>query len=232
VYPGGVDFGMVTPRVISLDLDDTLWPIAPVLAAAEGELSSWLATHHPRAMQGHDIDSMRRLRARVASLHPGQSHDMTFLRRQALTLQFAAAGYAPGPVEEALEVFMRGRNRVELYADVPAALGRLRGKYRLFALSNGNADLERCGVAHWFDGHITAAAAGAAKPDARIFAALVRAAGVPAGEVLYVGDDPLADVVGATRAGLQSVWLNREARVWPAGFAPPARTVTSLTEIE
>jgi len=224
---------MVTPRVISLDLDDTLWPVAPVLAAAEAELSSWLETHHPRAMQGHDIDSMRRLRASIAARHPGQSHDMTFLRRQALALQFAAAGYAPGPgpVEEALEIFMRGRNRVELYADVPPALERLRTKYRLFALSNGNADLERCGLAQWFEGHITAAAAGAAKPDAKIFAALVSAAGVPADQVLHIGDDPLADVVGAARAGLQSVWLNREAREWPAEFAPPARTVTSLAQI-
>lgn len=222
---------MITPRIISLDLDDTLWPVLPVLAAAERELIGWLETHHPQAMSGHDAASMRELRASVAARHPGLRHDMTFLRRQALVEQFAAAGYESGPVDEALEIFFLGRNRVELYDDVRPALERLRKRYRLFALSNGNADLQRCGIADLFEGHVTAAAAGAAKPDGRIFAHLLRESGAEPIEVLHIGDDPLADVIGATRAGMQSAWLNRDARIWPPQFAPPLRTVTTLTEI-
>jgi HAD superfamily hydrolase (TIGR01509 family) len=222
---------MITPRVISLDLDDTLWPVGPVMAAAELNLLSWIQAHCPHAAQGHDVASMRALRLRIAGQFPGQSHDMTFLRRRALAEQFAAAGYAEALVEEALEVFMIERNRVQFYADVRPALLRLRGRYRLFALSNGNADLERCGIAELFDGHITAIAAGVGKPDARIFAHLERSAGVEAAEILHIGDDPLADVVGATRAGMQAVWLNRDARTWPADYAPPPRTVSTLAEI-
>jgi putative hydrolase of the HAD superfamily len=223
---------MVAPRVISLDLDDTLWPVAPVIAAAEAALLSWLREHHPRAVRRHTVDSMRNLRGGVAERFPQKSHDLTFLRRQALAEMFAAAGYHEGPAtDEAFEIFLSERNRVEFYADVLPALTRLRAKYRLFALSNGNADLERCGIADLFDGHITATAAGAAKPDARIFAHLLHMAGVPSIEVLHVGDDPLADVVGATQAGMQAVWLNRDARTWPGRFAPPARTVTTLADI-
>ena len=223
---------MNAPRVISLDLDDTLWPVAPVIAAAEAALQSWLREHHPRAVHGFTVDSMRNLRARVAERFPLKSHDLTFLRRQALAEMFAAAGYPDGPAADvAFEIFLSHRNRVEFYADALPALTRLRAKYRLFALSNGNADLERCGIADLFDGHVTASAAGAAKPDARIYAHLLRAAGVPPIEVLHVGDDPLADVVGATQAGLQAVWLNRDARAWPEQFGQPARTVTTLAEI-
>jgi len=223
---------MIAPRVISFDLDDTLWPVAPVIAAAEAALQSWLREHHPRAVHGFTVDSMRNLRARVAERFPLKSHDLTFLRRQALAEMFAAAGYPDGPAaNDAFEIFLRHRNRVEFYADALPALTRLRAKYRLFALSNGNADLERCGIADLFEGHVTASAAGAAKPDARIYAHLLRAAGVPPIEVLHVGDDPLADVVGATQAGLQAVWLNRDARTWPEQFAAPARTVTTLADI-
>ncbi len=75
---------------------------------------------------------------------------------------------------------LRARNRVEFYDDVRPSLLRLRSRYRLFAVSNGNADLERCGIADLFAGHVTARAAGAAKPDARIFAALLELAGVEA----------------------------------------------------
>ena len=223
---------MIAPRVISLDLDDTLWPVAPVIAAAETALLAWLRAHHPRAAHGHDIASMQHLRARVAERFPAQSHDLSFLRRQALAEQFSAAGYnEAAAAETAFEIFLGERNRVVFYDDARPALERLRSKYRLFAVSNGNADLERVGLGGLFEGHVTASAAGAAKPDARIFAHLTRLAGVAPHEVLHIGDDPLADVIGATRAGMQAVWINREAREWPTQFAPPARTVTTLTEI-
>jgi FMN hydrolase / 5-amino-6-(5-phospho-D-ribitylamino)uracil phosphatase len=221
----------ISPRVISLDLDDTLWPVAPVIAAAEKALFEWLEARHPQAVRGHSIDSMRALRARIAAQFPERRHDLTFLRRRALAAQFGAAGASESLVDEALEVFLAERNRVEFYADVRPSLTRLRANYRLFAVSNGNADLRRCGIGDLFDGHVTAIAAGAAKPDARVFAALQRMAGVSAAEVLHIGDDPLADVVGARQAGMQAVWLNRDARPWPDAFAPPARTVSTLAEI-
>ena len=82
-----------------------------------------------------------------------------------------------------------------------------------------------------FAGHITARAAGAAKPDARIYAALLEMAGVEARQVLHIGDDPLADVVGAMQAGMQAVWLNRDAREWPKDLAPPPRTISTLAQI-
>jgi FMN hydrolase / 5-amino-6-(5-phospho-D-ribitylamino)uracil phosphatase len=222
---------MQTARVLSLDLDDTLWPVAPVIAAAEDALLAWLASTHPRAAHGHTVDTMRALRAEMARRFPDQIHDLTQLRRRALAAQFGAAGCAESLADEALEVFMAARNRVEFYADVLPSLTRLRTRYRLFALSNGNADLQRCGLGELFDGHVTAAGAGAAKPDARIFAELSRVAGVDASEVLHVGDDPLTDVHGARQAGMQAVWLNRDARAWPDALEPPARTIFSLAEI-
>jgi putative hydrolase of the HAD superfamily len=219
------------PLILSLDLDDTLWPVAPVIARAETELFDWLLSRHPDAVRGHSIESMRGLRADVAGRHPESRHDLTFLRRQALAEQFRAMGLPERLADEALEIFLSARNRVELYPEVRESLARLRARYRLFALSNGNADLERCGIAEYFEGHVTARSAGAAKPDARIFARLACAAGVDAARVLHVGDDPLADVDGARSAGMQTVWLNRAARIWPAHLAPPPCTVTTLAEL-
>ena len=222
---------MIEPLVLSFDLDDTLWPVGPVIAAAEAALLSWLQSRFPRTVEGHSLDSLRQLRADVALRFADQSHDLTFLRHRALCELFASAGHDEAAAHDALEVFLAARNRVQFYADVRPALLRLQSRYRLFALSNGNADLERCGIADMFDGHVTARSAGAAKPDARIFAALIAQSGVEAAQVLHIGDDPLADVVGATRAGMQAVWLNRDARDWPAQFAAPARTISTLAEI-
>jgi FMN hydrolase / 5-amino-6-(5-phospho-D-ribitylamino)uracil phosphatase len=182
-------------------------------------------------LSGHDVESLRALRAQVAERFPEHGHDLTFLRHRTLKDLFGAAGHAESLADEALEVFFAARNRVEFYDDVRPALMRLRARYRLFAVSNGNADLRRCGIADLFAGHITASAAGAAKPDARIYAALLEMAGVEAHQVLHIGDDPLADVVGATQAGMQAAWLNRDAREWPPQYQRPARTISSLAEI-
>ena len=222
---------MNATRVISLDLDDTLWPIAPVIEAAEAALLEWLRESCPKAVHGHSVESMRAMRTRVAAKFPEQSHNLTFLRRRALAWQFTSSGYSESLCDEAMEVFLAARNRVEFYDDVRPALARLRADYRLFAVSNGNADLHRCGIGEFFDGHVSAITAGAAKPDARIFAALIDMAGVSAAEVLHIGDDPVADVVGARHAGMQSAWLNRNARAWPTALAPPARTISTLAEI-
>jgi putative hydrolase of the HAD superfamily len=222
---------LLSPLVLSFDLDDTLWPAGPVIAAAENTLLTWLRSRYPQAVHGHSIESLRELRASMAERFPDQRHDLTFLRHRSLKELFAAAGHDQGPADDALDVFLTERNRVQFYEDARPALLRLRSRYRLFALSNGNADLARCGIADLFDGHVTARSAGAAKPDARIFAALTEKAGVDAAQVLHIGDDPLADVVGATRAGMQSVWLNRGAREWPPQFSAPSRTVATLAEI-
>jgi putative hydrolase of the HAD superfamily len=222
---------MAAPLVLSFDLDDTLWPVGPVIAAAESTLLSWLRERHPLTLSGHDRESLQALRAAVAQRFPERAHDLTFLRHRALKDLFGAAGHAETLADDALEVFFSARNRVEFYDDVRPALERLRSRYRLFAVSNGNADLQRCGIADLFSGHVTAIAAGAAKPDARIFARLAQLAGAAPERIVHIGDDPLADVVGATRAGMQAVWLNRDGREWPKAFAAPPRTVSTLAEI-
>lgn len=217
--------------VLSFDLDDTLWAVEPVMHAAEAAMLAWLKEHHPLLMHGQDRESLRDMRARIAAQFPERSHDMTFLRHRALAEMFAAAGQSAARADEAFEVFYAARNRVKLYDEVEASLERLSARYRLFAVSNGNADLKRCGIAHWFEGHITAISAGAAKPDIRIFKQLLAQAGVDASQVLHIGDDPHLDVMGAAQAGLQAAWLNRDAKSWPTQLPPPPRTILSLEEI-
>ncbi len=45
-------------RTITLDLDDTLWAIGPVIRRAERELSAWLAENYPRIPEMFDTDAV------------------------------------------------------------------------------------------------------------------------------------------------------------------------------
>ncbi|MBT8083740.1 MAG: HAD family hydrolase [Woeseia sp.] len=218
-------------RTITLDLDDTLWPITPVIKRAERALWAWLAEHYPRIPAKWDRASAARLRASVVADHPDRSHDLRFLRQSVLARMAASCDYDVALVDPAFAVFDEQRNTVELFPDVESGLSRLRATCRLIALTNGNASLEKIGIRHLFDDVITAVAAGAAKPSPKIFElACERAAALPE-EVLHVGDHPHLDVDGARAAGMRTAWVNRNGESWPSELTGPDATVTCMNEL-
>ncbi len=218
-------------RAICFDLDNTFWDVVPVIVRAEQELHAWLAAHCPGALAGDDIEALRRDREAIAHAHPHMRHDVSFLRQEALRRRLVAAGHRPELALRAFEVFYAARNRVDLFEDVGPALERLASRYRLMTLTNGNADLARIGIAHHFECSMTAADAGCAKPDERIFAALLERAGLQPDEVLYVGDEPEIDIVGARRAGLAAAWINRRQQSWPVELPAPTWSVADLADL-
>lgn len=212
---------MTTPiRAITLDLDDTLWPVLPALVEAEHCVDRWLKQHHPDVATKWPIEAMRELREKVAREHTHLAHDFSEQRRITIREAFAACGIDDAPVDALWGIYYAARNNVELYPDSLDALGRIAAKLPIVSISNGNADLEVIGLHHFFHTRISAAGAGVAKPDPKIFLAAAEALGVEPREILHVGDDPLLDVVGAHQAGLRTVWLNRTGETWSHGPAP------------
>ena len=111
------------------------------------------------------------------------------------------------------------------------ALAILAARFRLFTASNGNADLAKIGIAHLFERNVAARHVGALKPDPAIFHKTIEGTGLAPDEVAYVGDDPLMDVVGARRAGMLPIWINREGAAWPADIEPATHVITSLDDL-
>jgi 2-haloalkanoic acid dehalogenase type II len=221
----------VKVRAICFDLDNTLWDVWPVIVRAEQAMYEFLAQRYPRVVAKMTLEMMRSAREQTAAAYPQMRHDFTFLRKQTLRDHAREFGYAEAMVEEAFDAFITARNEVELYADVLPALEQLRARYRLFTASNGNADLEKIGLAHFFERTVAARHVGALKPDPAIFHKVIEGTDLQARDVVYVGDDPHLDVEGARRAGMQAIWIDRDGAVWPAELAPAAHTVRSLTEL-
>lgn len=218
-------------RAICFDLDNTLWDVWPVIMRAEQKMYDFLAERYPRVVASMTIEMMRAAREQTAAAHPQMRHDFTFLRKQTLREHAQEFGYAEAMVEEAFDAFIRARNEVDLYPDVLPALEKLRARYRLFTASNGNADLSKIGIAHFFERTIAARHVGALKPDPAIFHKVIEDTDLRSHEVVYVGDDPLLDVEGARGAGMHAIWIDREGSEWPTQIAPATYTVRSLTEL-
>ena len=218
-------------RAICFDLDNTLWDVWPVILRAEQAMYDFLAQRYPRVVASMTVEMMRSAREQTAAAYPQMRHDFTFLRKQTLRDHAREFGYAEAMAEEAFDAFISARNEVELYEDVLPALEQLRGRYRLFTASNGNADLGKIGLAHFFERTIAARHVGALKPDPAIFRKVIEDTDLQAHEVVYVGDDPHLDVEGARRAGMQAIWVDRQGLQWPAEIEPAAHTVRSLAEL-
>jgi len=218
-------------QAIGLDLDDTLWPIWPVIARAEAQMLAFLQASAPIAAARLADQAYRQaLRERVLQAHGVSSHDVSLLRRESVRIALRDSGEDQALAEPAFEVFFECRMQVQLYEDAGSALVRLAARFPLVAVSNGNADLGRVGIGGHFVASLSAQAFGVGKPDARIFHAAARAAGVAPEGLLHVGDDPALDVLGALDAGLQTVWVNREGRVWAHDRQPHA-SVSNLEEL-
>jgi FMN hydrolase / 5-amino-6-(5-phospho-D-ribitylamino)uracil phosphatase len=218
-------------RAIAFDLDNTLWDVEPVLARAEARLGAWLGQHCPRLVECLSGEDMRRAREQLAQREPHNAHDVTYLRLTALEAHLREHGYEARLAAEAFAVFLAARNEVELFADVAPALARLRVRFTLASLSNGNADLARIGLEQVFTVSLNARQIGAAKPEPRCFHRLAEKLRLDAGAILYAGDDPLLDVAAAHAAGFLSAWVNRRGRAWPAELLPPDLVVTDCAAL-
>ena len=218
-------------RAIAFDLDNTLWDVEPVLARAEAALHAWLAEHGPRIVQRLTPQAMRRAREELAQREPHNAHDVTYLRLTALSAHARAHGYEESLAHAAFAVFLAARNEVEVFADVVPALARLRRRFKLGSLSNGNADLRRIGLDQLFAVSLNAREVGAAKPERRCFEQLASELDCRTREILYVGDEPLLDVVAARAAGFGTVWMNRRALPWPQELAPADLNVSDCSQL-
>ena len=218
-------------KAVTIDLDDTLWPIWPTIERAEKALLDWLGAHAPMcAALFANAVALREIRGEMTTSRPDLKHDMSALRRESIRLALHRAGEDTQLAEIAFDVFFAERQRVDLFEDALPALEFLSARYPLVALSNGNADLQRIGLDRFFRASICAREFGVGKPDPRIFHAAAGAVDTLPEGILHVGDDATLDALGALNAGMQAGWLNRSDALWPHEQEPHV-TLTHLGEL-
>jgi FMN hydrolase / 5-amino-6-(5-phospho-D-ribitylamino)uracil phosphatase len=208
-------------KAISLDLDDTLWPVLPTIERAEKVLHEWLAEHAPMAAALFSSpQALREIRDYMKANRPELKHDLSAVRRESIRLALYRAGENPLLAEQAFDVFFAERQRVTLFEDARPALEFLAARFPLVSVSNGNADLQRIGLGEFFRASICAREFGVGKPDPRIFHAAAGALDVAVEDVLHIGDDTTLDMLGALNAGMQAAWINRTEALWPHELEP------------
>ncbi|GAM56336.1 2-haloalkanoic acid dehalogenase [Vibrio ishigakensis] len=215
--------GLSPIKAMTFDLDDTLYDNHPVIRNLERELRSWLVTRFPELDRFEATDWMAFKRKAINS-HPDLKHDVTKAREKQLSLVFQSIGVAEEEIAEAVSDTMHQvyllRNEFEVPESSIETLKQLSKIIPLVAITNGNVDLEKIGIAKYFQLVLKAGPNGKAKPSKDLFQKASDFLDLDPEHILHVGDHLISDVSGAKRAGFQAAWFNDKPRTLTTADKP------------
>jgi len=205
-------FKAISPvSVLSFDLDDTLYDNKPVIAAAEQAMLNALAQHVP-ATKNLDSEFWWQQRLQLAKTTPGIRHDIGRWRLLGIEAGLVSLGLAQSEAADiaglAYAAFLTARTRISLAPEITQLLAALAQRYKLIAITNGNACIDKMGIGSLFEFSLQAGPDGRMKPYADLFLTAAARLQVTPAQILHIGDSHRADVMGALNAGCQAAWLD------------------------
>ena len=226
---------MPTIKLLTFDLDDTLWEMKPVLIEAERRVYRWLEQHCPAITRQMSLRELAMLRWEMAKELSHLHHQISELRITTMASVLKQNGIdteeARDLAEQAFTVFIDARHEIELFEYAEASLAQLAEHYTLGALTNGNADVFRLPIGQHFSFAFTAEQLNASKPAADHFEQAQRHSGNPGAQrSIHIGDDPVKDIDAAAKLGWHTIWVNKEEKEWE-GERQPTRTINCLSQL-
>lgn len=222
-------------QLITLDLDNTLWDVDSIIIKAEQNMIAWLADHVPSSLDYYQGESLEEIRQHVFNTHQHNIHDLSFMRTQVLFEVIRRTGMSDQDArhyaQRAFDVFFEGRNRVNFFPGALDMLESLSSRYRVIALTNGNANIEKAGLADYMVGAYSSADVGAKKPHPDMFNAPLLEFGLDPHQAVHIGDHLVDDIHGANEVGMHSIWVNLTGQVRDDSDTSPTREVRDLTSV-
>jgi len=221
-------------NLITLDLDNTLWDIEKTMVRAEKELRMHLKSVSEKAFDIYCSETTSEIRNRLLREQPGLRTNLTEFRKVLLSEIFFRAGNSIQNskilASSAFNTFFEFRNKVVFFEGAIDVLKALSEKYKVYAVTNGNADVKLIGIDKYLSGAVSSAEVGVSKPSLEIFEAVLNEAGEEAKSCIHVGDDYEDDIVGANNAGIASIWLDHRHQSGPS-MNLATKVVSKVTEI-
>lgn len=223
-------------KLLTFDLDHTLWAPETALARAEVKMYGWLQQNHPQVTQLYSPERFLKYRLQIAARQPQLAVQVSTMRVEVLRLIAIESGMdaeqAASVAKQAFAVFYYERSQqLDFYPDALATVEQLAQRYELIALTNGNADLKLIGVDHLFKAYFNADIVGTAKPSPEMFNAALTTAQVNAEQCVHIGDCPHNDVLAAKEVGMKAIWVNASQLAWPTAAHSPDAIVQHVREI-
>lgn len=221
-------------KLLTFDLDHTLWDVDPIIITAENTLQAWLQAKFPAAYARYTDGTAQQAYQDFKAQHPDRAKLPTASRKQVLQACFKDTGLSEqachAAAETAFEVFIKARNAITLAPSTLSLLEALSRQYTLIALSNGNADLNRIGIRHLFAGHFSADSTERPKPDPTMFLTALYYGEATPEQAIHIGDHPIEDVKAAQSIGMHTIWF-RENEKFALNLCKPDIIIPTLDQL-
>ena len=211
-------------RMITFDLDDTLWDNVPTITKAEIETRKWIENKVGKIDWG-DLNDFLNLREELIKEDGSIKWDISKLRKEIFKRKLAhitPEKYRNKLVEDAFAVFISRRHEVKLFDGVEIALKQLSKNFLLGVLTNGNADIFRFNIGKYFSFSVSSLEAKNSKPNRAHFdKAIEIMENIKFDEILHIGDHQVNDILAAYNLGIESLWFNNNESTWDQNFPKP-----------
>jgi 2-haloacid dehalogenase len=218
---------------VLLDADNTLFDYDRAEAEA---LEETFADAIPDAPREQAAETYREINARYWKLFEQGSITATGLQTGRWADLFHHLGRTGDAAAAAATYVARLSTKSHFLPGASELVRALAQRTRLCLVTNGLSRVQRGRLAHsGIAGHFSAVLIseelGFAKPDPRFFAAACSTLNLAAGELLCVGDNPVADIAGARGAGIDACWFSPSGAPWPGPGDPPKYIVQDLQDV-
>ena len=211
-------------KMITFDLDDTLWDNMPTITKAEFETRKWIEDQVGKVEWG-DFNDFIKIREELIKNDPSVQWDISKLRKEIFRiklLHIEPESYRNRIVENAFDLFMLKRHEIELFDDVEVVIKDLSKKFTLGVLTNGNADIYKCDIGKYFHLSISSLEAKNSEPHRAHFdEAIKQVNDVIFENMLHIGDHQIHDILGAFNLGIDTLWFNNNNSEWDQDFQKP-----------
>ena len=211
-------------KLITFDLDDTLWDNMPIITRAEIDTRKYIEERVGKIEWG-DLNDFLNLREELIKEDPSIAWDISKLRKEIFRKKLAYVkpqSLRDKIVEEAFIIFINKRHEIQLFNGVENALSELSNKYILGVLTNGNADVYRFDFGRYFKFSISSLEAKNSKPNRAHFdKALEEVENIAFDEIIHIGDHQINDILFASKLGIESLWFNKNNVDWEQEFEKP-----------
>ena len=226
--------GLQPFKIMSFDLDDTLYDNRPVIEHAE----QWMVAHmRDRYLETamYDRSWWHRLKLELQRQQPALVDDVSLCRRVLLQRGLMEGGMAEAMARQEAESvfaqFLEVRSQIAVPDTTRRILSALAQKYPLVVITNGNVLLERLGLEGQFQHVLKAGGGFRMKPAPDLFTDMARRLQLAPQQILHVGDDVTTDVAGAVHNGYRSAWLNDVGQEWRTLRILPDVMLTRLEQL-
>lgn len=222
---------VVKPKVLSFDLDNTIYDCETVLRKAEAWFAKYLYERYQLGNPKYaEYDFWAHIKNQCFEKNRSLANDVTALRAYSLIEAFKLLGKNIDKQEAFALVaeFVKVRSKGYVSDKMVKYLRTLKQHYEVCAISNGNVDTKVLGVDDIFNVDFRPQLDSYnCKPHADLFYQCAQHYKVKNIEILHIGDDPYTDVMGAIYAGCQCAWVYRGY----TGISPDERHLKAVPTI-